>query len=102
MPVEAWSTAEQLAHRLTAALPGLKAAASLAGVIDVEKGEVMIASTVDTTGLHRRRVWEGWRCMAGRTGRWGALLAVLGAGCADWACESSIAFANMAPHDGID
>ena len=54
----AWSSAEQLAHRLTAALAGLSAAASLAGVpIDQEH---LIALTIDVTGCHRRKVWSAW------------------------------------------
>ena len=54
----------------------LQAAAALAGTPDTEKGEVMIALTIDAAGLHRRRVWEAWRHVAGRTGRWGALLRI--------------------------
>ena len=70
----AWSSAEQLAHRLTAALAGLSAAASLAGVpIDQEH---LIALTIDVTGCHRRKVWSAWETEGTRTGRWGALIGI--------------------------
>ena len=72
----AWSSAEQLAHRLTAALDGLSAAASLAGV-NTSAPEHLLALCVDTTGCHRRRVWEAWETTTGRTTRWGALLALV-------------------------
>jgi hypothetical protein len=71
---KAWTTAEQLAHRLTAALDGLSAAASLAGTpIDQEH---LIALTVDTDGIHRRKVWSAWERTDGRTSRWGALIGI--------------------------
>ncbi len=65
----AWSSAEQLAHRLTAALAGLSAAASLAGVPTDQ--EHLIALTVDPTGCHRRRCGQRGRRRHGRTGTMG-------------------------------
>ena len=53
---------------------GLSAAASLAGVpIDQEH---LIALTVDTDGIHRRKVWSAWERTDGRTSRWGALIGI--------------------------
>jgi hypothetical protein len=72
----AWSDSERCAHRLTDAMAKLKAAAILAGVPAAEKGETLIPLVADVTALHRRRVWEAWRTTSGRTGRWGALLAI--------------------------
>ena len=71
----AWSEAQQHAAQLTATLPALRAAASLAG-ITANTDEVLIPLTADVTGLHRRRVWEAWNTTDGRTGRWGALIRV--------------------------
>ena len=71
----AWSTAEQLAHRLTAALAGLSAAASLAGV-NTTAPEHLLPLCVDPTGCHRRRIWEAFDTSTGRTQRWGALLGI--------------------------
>lgn len=70
----AWGDAERYAHQLSTALVRLAAAASLAGVPNTERGEVMIPLVADITGCHRRRTWESWRTMSGRTRRWGALL----------------------------
>ncbi len=71
---KAWSAAEQHAHQLTEMMTRLAAGANLCGVADTEKGETLIPLTLDTTGCHRRRTWEAWRVMSGRTGRWGAVL----------------------------
>lgn len=35
-----------------------------------------LALTVNPGELHRRRIWEAWQTVGGRTGRWGALVAV--------------------------
>ena len=56
--------------------PLAAAAASLAGTPGTEKGETLIALTVDTDGIHRRRVWEAWEIGTGRTTRWGALVGI--------------------------
>ncbi|KUI42315.1 hypothetical protein AU197_14470 [Mycobacterium sp. IS-1590] len=69
----AWSDAQQLAAQLNATLPALVAAATLAG-IRANTDEVLIPLTADTSGLHRRQVWEAWNTTDGRTGRWGALI----------------------------
>ena len=69
----AWTEAQQHAAQLTATLPALRAAASLAG-ITANTDEVLIPLTADVTGLHRRKVWEAWNTTDGRTARWGALI----------------------------
>ena len=73
---KAWSDAERYAILLTEAMARLQAAAALAGTPDTEKGETLIPLVADATNCHRRRVWEAWRTMDGRTKRWGALLGI--------------------------
>lgn len=78
----AWTQAEALAARLTTLLPVLATAASLAGLDgidpDVPDDTILLPLVVDTTGLHRRRLWECWTTKDGdgRTGTWGALAAL--------------------------
>jgi hypothetical protein len=71
---KAWADAEVTAHQLSALVPVLRAAAQLTG-LRVDTTEAEIALTVDTTGLHVRRLWE---CLSheGRTARWGPLVSL--------------------------
>jgi len=86
---QAWLTAELDAVRLDAALPVLIAATQLANTrIEAPTrlapgwwraqpaDAALIALCVDTSGLHRRRIWEAWQHTGGRTKRWGALVAL--------------------------
>ena len=81
----AWMEAEGHAAKLTTLVPPLAVAASLAGIpgidlntLDVDCHPTVIGLAVDTTDLQRRRVWEAWLTKDGdgRTGRWGALVAL--------------------------
>jgi hypothetical protein len=67
----AYLEAEVFAHRLSALIELLIAAAELADVrIDGVEGTLPLC--VDPGSLHRRRIWECWETTTGRTGRWGA------------------------------
>ncbi len=85
---QAWLNAELRAASLDGALPPLAAAAQLAGIrLDAPnlQGDgwwhaklsagALLALTVHTDGLHRRRVWEAWES-TGRCGRWTALVSL--------------------------
>ena len=69
----AWSDAPLLAAELDELLPALHAAAELCGVpTPTPPDGLLLPLCVDTTGHHRRRLWEAWR-NRGRAGRWSAL-----------------------------
>ncbi|MEE2529149.1 hypothetical protein V1639_08915 [Pseudarthrobacter sp. J75] len=69
----AWADAPMLALELDAQAVVLAEAANLAGYRTGQK-QHSIGLTVNTDGLHRRRVYEAWDTSTGRTRRWGALL----------------------------
>lgn len=69
---KAWTDAGILAVELDQQLPALQAAATLAG-LRVHDTDALLPLTVDTTGHHRRRIWEAWESNTGRTGKWGAI-----------------------------
>lgn len=68
----AWAEAPVLALELTALLGTLHTAALLAGKAEPmgHHDQCLIGLSTDTTGLHRRRVWEAWGTTSGRAGRW--------------------------------
>lgn len=70
-----WLKAEVLAHQLTQAAAILADAATLAGK-PTNTDSATIGATVNADGLHVRRVWEAWATTEGRTGKWGALVAL--------------------------
>jgi len=70
---QAWLDAEILAAELDQLVPVLVAAAELAGVHITNNAGPMIAATVATEGMHRRKIWQAWQHTGGRTSRWGAL-----------------------------
>jgi len=86
----AWKLAEVSAARLTQLVPGLVSAAQLADVrldsADERLAQPWWSAPVDPTAelalvcdpgtLHRRRVWEAFETVGGRTGKWGRLLAL--------------------------
>ena len=69
----AWLTAQLSAETLTSLLPPLIAVATLAGA-HIHGPSVELPLVADLAGCHRRRVWESLNA-AGRTSRWGALVA---------------------------
>lgn len=69
----AWADAPMLALELDALAAVLSEAASLAGYRTGMKSHT-IGLTINTDGLHRRRVWEAWDNTTGRARHWGALL----------------------------
>jgi len=71
---KAWTDAAIHAVELDQQLTALRAAAVLAG-LRAHDNDALLPLTCDTTGLHRRRVWEAWETTTGRTGKWGALVA---------------------------
>jgi len=84
---QAWKQAEVSAARLTQLVPGLVSAAQLADVrldsADERLAQQWWQAPVDPTAelplvcdpgtLHRRRVWEAFDHVGGRTGKWGRL-----------------------------
>lgn len=68
----AWSDGPALAVELDAMVSTLHDAAILAGKAEPTGRHTacLIGLTVDTTGMHRRRVWEAWENTTGRAGRW--------------------------------
>ena len=78
----AYQAAQTHAARLTNLLPPLAVAAGFAGLpgidLDTLDDGILIALAVDTADLQRRRVWGCWLTKDGdgRTGRWGALIAL--------------------------
>jgi hypothetical protein len=72
---KAWTDAELLALQLDDRLPALCTAAELAGLntLTVDR---QLPLVVDTTGLHRRRLWEAWDDTNARAGRWAALVSL--------------------------
>jgi hypothetical protein len=56
--------------------PVLQAAAELCGIYTGRDDTWLLPLLIDTTGLHRRRVWEAWRSAGERCGRWSALAAL--------------------------
>jgi hypothetical protein len=69
----AWLDAAVHAQELTALVPALATAAKLAGA-RVLTNDDHLPLTINPGNLHRRRVWEAWAAVAGRAGRWAALL----------------------------
>ncbi|EHK82123.1 hypothetical protein [Rhodococcus pyridinivorans] len=69
---KAWTDAAIHAAELDQQLTALRAAAVLAG-LRAHDNDALLPLTVDTTGHHRRRLWEAWETNTGRTGKWGAL-----------------------------
>ncbi|MFD6860551.1 hypothetical protein ACFWCF_24830 [Rhodococcus sp. NPDC060090] len=70
---KAWADASILALQLDQQIPTLATAAALAG-LRINGNDAHLGLTCDTTGLHRRRVWEAWETDTGRTTKWGALV----------------------------
>lgn len=69
-----WIEAELLAQQLTEAVPGLRAAAMLAGIADV-RGDAVLALVADPPdALSGLQTWTAW-FSKGRCGRWAALIA---------------------------
>jgi hypothetical protein len=68
-----WATAQEARFQLAASLEVLKAAAKLCGHDNADSREYGPSLACDTSGHHRRRLWEAWDTTEGRTGRWGAL-----------------------------
>lgn len=68
----AWADSPILANELETLVSLLHTAATLAGKADPTGGiaKRLIGLTVNTTGLHRRRVWEAWENTTGRAGHW--------------------------------
>jgi hypothetical protein len=65
--------------KLTLLVPIVATAAQLCGIdVDVDDDATLIPLVVDTTGLHRRRLWECFLTKDGdgRVGKWGALAAL--------------------------
>lgn len=69
---KAWTDVQLHTHELDTHLHLLRMAAQLAGQ-RITPPDGLLALTCDTTGHHRRRVWEAWDTTTGRTTRWGAL-----------------------------
>lgn len=67
-----WLDAAVYAAELDRLTPVLQAAAELCG-IDTRDDTWLLPLVINTTGLHRRRVWEAWRVEGGRCGHWAAL-----------------------------
>jgi hypothetical protein len=67
-----WLDAAVYAAELDRLVPVLQAAAELCG-IDTRDDTWLLPLVIDTTGMHRRRVWEAWQVEGGRCGRWAAL-----------------------------
>ncbi len=72
----AWTVAQEAKFQLSASLEVLKAAAKLCGHDNADSREYGPPLACDTSGHHRRRLWEAWDTTEGRTGRWGALHAM--------------------------
>lgn len=68
----AWADAPAHAYELSAMLHTLHTAANLAGIPDPigQLDQLLIGLSVDTRGLHRRRVWEAWNTTTGRALQW--------------------------------
>ncbi|WP_275777918.1 hypothetical protein [Paenarthrobacter sp. Y-19] len=68
----AWSEGPIRALELTDLMQALHTAATLAGKAEPTglHDQCLIGLTTDTTGLHRRRVWEAWTNTTGRAGHW--------------------------------
>ncbi len=74
---QAWSAAQQHAHRLNEHLGVLAAAASLAGVrVQTSDTSALIALSCDPGDAHRRRTWEASNSKGGRCGHWSGLHAL--------------------------
>ena len=71
----AWLKIEVTAHHLDTHAAILADAATLAGK-PTNTDSATIGATVNADGLHVRRVWEAWANTDGRTGKWGALVAL--------------------------
>jgi hypothetical protein len=72
----AWTVAQEAKFQLSGSLEVLKAAAKLCGHDAAGSREYGPPLACDTSGHHRRRLWEAWDSTEGRTGRWGALHAM--------------------------
>ena len=68
----AWVQAATHATELDVIIGTLRCATELAGV-NLKDEAMKVALVIDARGVHRRRVWEAWRCKDGRTKRWGAI-----------------------------
>jgi hypothetical protein len=71
----AWLDTAKYASRLEALAPLLVAAVELAGLSAVDD-TILLPLTCDPSGLHRRKLWEAWRSVGERCGRWSALVAL--------------------------
>jgi hypothetical protein len=76
----AYRAAEEHALHLSSMLPALKAAAILTGRLpgSADSDEFTLPLVADLTGVHRRKAWNAYETDAGRTGRWGAIVAAGG------------------------
>ena len=85
---QAWKLAEVSAARLTQLLPGLISSAQLTETVRLDSADERLAQqwwqapvdptaelplTLDPGKLHRRRVWQAFDHVGGRTGKWGRL-----------------------------
>lgn len=71
----AWLDAQKFAAGLDKLTPVLQAAAELYGIYTGDD-TALLPLVIDTTGLHRRRVWEAWKSSGERCGHWSALAAL--------------------------
>jgi hypothetical protein len=67
-----WLDAAKHAARLDSLVPILCTAAELCG-ISTRDDSVLLPLLIDTSNLHRRRVWEAWKADGARSGHWSAL-----------------------------
>jgi len=69
----AWLSIDMLTAEVDQAARAVQFMARLAGVESAEDDATAISLLTDTTGAHRRRVWDGWSAV-GRGGKWRALI----------------------------
>ena len=70
-----WLDTAKNAAALDRLVPILQAAAELCGVYSGDD-TALLPLVIDTSSLHRRRVWEAWKAAGERCGRWSALAAL--------------------------